>query len=225
MRSLLKQISVYIDAENTNPYTLDGIFDFMANNALTPIVIKAFADWSKPNLTSYKPYLQKYAIEAVHHYGVSKKQTADSLLQIHVMDALHQLNIGYFAIVSSDQDFSPLILRARQSQKHVYVFGKNNTLQCIQNAATKFICTDDQARLGREPSKPNLSLTQAIESALYSSADNNQLSLPSLGQYLTQHLPNYNALKMGKPLRKLVEATGRFIVTNKSGIEFVSLRQ
>ena len=218
----MRKIALYIDAENTSPYTLDGIFEFIIANRLTPVEIKAFADWSKPNLTNFKSFLQKYAVEAVHHFGVSKKQTSDYLLQIHAMDALYRQDLDLFAIVSSDQDFAPLILRLRQSQKEVYVFGKENTQLSVRLAATKFICTDDFSTQGRLPPGSSLTLTQAIHSAIDERGRNNKLYLATLGQYLKDNLDNYYAIKMGMSLAKLVEATGEFMITTIAGTEYVS---
>ena len=68
----------------------------------------------------------KHAIRWVSQSQVrTGKNSADIELTITAMDLLHERDVAGFCIVSSDSDFTPLVMRLRESGKLVIGFGEN----------------------------------------------------------------------------------------------------
>ena len=54
------------------------------------------------------------------------------------MDLLYSGNVDAFCIVSSDGDFTRLVMRLRESGKRVYGIGARKTPKPFQNACDQF---------------------------------------------------------------------------------------
>ena len=59
------------------------------------------------------------------------------------MDILYTKEIDCFALMSSDSDFTPLVVRLLESGKEVYGFGGKKTPEPFVKACTQFIYTED----------------------------------------------------------------------------------
>ena len=88
--------------------------------------------------TFYNHYDDVYAIA-----DEMMREITDGLnLIIDAMDILYSKNIDGFCIVSSDSDFTRLIMRIREDGKVVYGMGEKKSPKALINACDKFIYLD-----------------------------------------------------------------------------------
>jgi uncharacterized LabA/DUF88 family protein len=69
----------------------------------------------------------------------SGKNATDSAMIIDAMDLLYSGNIDAFALMTSDSDFTPLVLRILESGFPVYGFGAKKTPQPFVDSCSPFI--------------------------------------------------------------------------------------
>ena len=73
---------------------------------------KAYGNWKKPSIKGWEDVLHEYSIQPVQQFDIVKgKNATDMAMTIDIMDILYTKNIDAFCIVSSDCDFTPLVLR------------------------------------------------------------------------------------------------------------------
>ena len=127
MPSSKPNIALLIDADNAPALSIDSIFSELAKHGSANIR-RAYGNWTKPNLKSWKACLHKYAIHPVQQFDYTTgKNATDAALIIDAMDLLHTQKLDAFAIVSSDCDFTPLVMRVLTNGLKVYGFGEKKT--------------------------------------------------------------------------------------------------
>ncbi len=133
-----KRIAVLIDADNVSDKYIKYIFDEISNHG-TPTYKRIYADWTKPNLTSWKTVLLNYSITPIQQYSyTSGKNATDSALIIDAMDILYSNNVDGFCLVSSDSDFTRLAARLREAGMYVVGMGEKKTPKPFIAACEKF---------------------------------------------------------------------------------------
>ena len=71
---------------------------------------------------------EPYAIRPMQQFAYTKgKNATDSAMIIDAMDLLYSNNVDAFALMTSDSDFTPLVLRILESGLPVYGFGARKT--------------------------------------------------------------------------------------------------
>ena len=119
-------IALLIDADNAPAARIDFIIAELATYGVVNIR-RAYGNWQKPELSGWQKVLHDYAIQPIQHFDLVKgKNAADMALLIEAMDILYTKNVGTFCLVSSDCDFTPLVLRLRSDGKQVIGFGGKN---------------------------------------------------------------------------------------------------
>ena len=84
--------------------------------------------------------LQKHAFLPIQQYSfTSGKNSTDFALVIDAMDLLYQNDIDVFYIVSSDSDFTRLVMRIRESGKIVIGMGEKKALESFVLACNDYI--------------------------------------------------------------------------------------
>ncbi len=79
------------------------------------------------------------AIRPIQQFAYSSgKNASDMAMVIDAMDLLYARNLDGFAIVSSDADFTPLVMRLLTDGMKVYGFGEKKTPAPFVNACSKF---------------------------------------------------------------------------------------
>ena len=79
---------------------------------------RAYGNWKKQGLAGWEQALHEYAIQPVQNFDIIKgKNATDMSLAIDAMDILYTKQVETFCLVSSDADFTPLILRLRADGK------------------------------------------------------------------------------------------------------------
>jgi uncharacterized LabA/DUF88 family protein len=105
--------------------------------------------------------LHEYAIRPVQQFDYSKgKNATDAAMIIDAMDLLYTQHLDAFAIVSSDCDFTPLVMRILTNGLKVYGFGEKKTPLPFVYACSTFLYleTIDQSSSSEEPSKVSTSI-------------------------------------------------------------------
>ncbi|RKX34104.1 MAG: hypothetical protein DRP71_08245 [Verrucomicrobia bacterium] len=142
-----ESIALLIDADNAPAAKIDFIIAELASYGVVNIR-RAYGNWKKPGLISWEKVLHEYAIQPLQHFDITKgKNATDMALLIDAMDILYTKNVDTFCLVSSDCDFTPLILRLRADGKQVIGFGGQKTPSPFVNSCTRFLFLDDDDRV------------------------------------------------------------------------------
>src|SRR5690349_399799 len=108
------RIALLIDADNAPASQIDAVLDDLSRTGETSIR-RAYGDWDSTNLKPWKDLLHVKAIRPMQQYALTKaKNAADMALVVDAMDILHREQPDAFAIVSSDADFTPLVMHLRE---------------------------------------------------------------------------------------------------------------
>lgn len=133
------RLAALIDADNISHHYIKGLMQEIAVYG-TPTIKRIYGDWTRPNLSGWKPLLLDYAITPVQQFGYTYgKNSTDSALIIDAMDILYSERVDGFCLVSSDSDFTRLAIRLREAGKIVYGIGEQKTPNAFIAACDKFI--------------------------------------------------------------------------------------
>ena len=133
------QIALLIDADNATASRIDVILGELSRLGETN-VRRAYGNWTKSGLKSWQEVLHENAIRPIQQFDPSKgKNASDIALAVDAVEILHTQRPDAFALVSSDADFTPLVMHLREHGAHVYGFGDAKTPQPFQSACTRFL--------------------------------------------------------------------------------------
>ena len=145
-----RRIALLIDADNAPASKIDVILAEVARHGAAN-VRRAYGDWKSPHLKQWEATLHEYAIRPIQQFAYSKgKNASDMAMVIDAMDLLYSGNLDAFAIVSSDADFTPLVMRILTEGLKVYGFGQQKTPEPFRNACSQFTFVEG---LGQQPEK------------------------------------------------------------------------
>ncbi len=143
-----KRIALLIDADNAPAAKIDVILAEVARHGAAN-VRRAYGNWKSPNLQPWEATLHDYAIRPIQQFAYSKgKNASDMAMVIDGMDLLYGGTLDAFAIVSSDADFTPLVMRILTEGLKVYGFGERKTPEPFVNACSQFTYVEG---LGQQP--------------------------------------------------------------------------
>jgi len=133
-----RRIALLIDADNAPAAKIDVILAEVARHGVAN-VRRAYGNWKSPHLKGWEATLHEYAIRPMQQFAYSTgKNASDMAMVIDAMDLLYARNLDGFAIVSSDADFTPLVMRLLTDGVKVYGFGEKKTPEAFRNACSKF---------------------------------------------------------------------------------------
>ena len=142
-------IALLIDCESAKPDSIDGILGELAEKG-TINIRRGYGNWK--NQGGWESKLHPFAIQPVQQFPYTKgKNAIDMCMAIDAMDLLYNDKVDCFALVTSDSDFTPLVMKLQSKGKSVIGFGETKTPQPFVKACSMFILTDDF----REPSDEN----------------------------------------------------------------------
>ena len=154
------KIAVFIDLENLAIGVRESRLDkFDFDRVLKRLVEKgdvvtkrAYADWSQWG--EYKRPLHEHAIELLEMPGskLTGKNSADIKMVVDALELSYtKPHIDAFALISGDSDFSPLVSKLRENNKHTIGIGvKRSTSPLLVDNCDEFIYYDDLvAKRGR----------------------------------------------------------------------------
>lgn len=145
------RIALLIDADNASVSTLDYVLGEIADLGMAN-VRRAYGDWGSPHLRGWREALLSNAIQPVQQIAyTSKGNASDMAMVIEAMDLLHAGAFDAFALMSSDSDFTPLVMRLRSANMHVYGFGKSQAPAAFKRACSVFFYVDAQDEVAPAP--------------------------------------------------------------------------
>jgi hypothetical protein len=136
------RIALLIDGDNAQPSLMPLILE-----ALKPygrcVIQRVYGDWTAGKMTGWRKIEQTHAVQLVQQsrYATGKNAT-DIAVAIAAMDILHSGKVDAFCLVSSDSDFTPLVIRLKDEGAKDGGVGKTNTPPSFVNACSVFIATD-----------------------------------------------------------------------------------
>lgn len=156
-----KRIALLIDADNAPSSKIDDILVEVAAFGVAN-VRRAYGDWKNPRLKGWESVLHEFAIRPIQQFAYSKgKNASDMAMVVDAMDLLYARNLDGFAIVSSDADFTPLVMRILTDGLKVYGFGQQKTPLAFVNACSKFIYLEALGNAPVEAAEPAASAAPA----------------------------------------------------------------
>lgn len=133
-----KRIAVLIDADNAPASKIDEVLAEVARHGVAN-VRRAYGNWKSPNLKQWEAVLHEFAIRPMQQFAYSKgKNASDMAMVVDAMDLLYGGRLDGFALVSSDADFTPLVMRLLNEGVKVYGFGERKTPAPFVNACSQF---------------------------------------------------------------------------------------
>ena len=214
------RIALLIDADNAPSGALDAILDDLASYGETN-VRRIYGNWDQPNLKPWKELLHQKALRPVQTYDLAKgKNASDIALVVDAMALLYTDRPEAFAIVSSDADFTPLVMHLRERGVEVYGYGERKTPEPFVNACTRFVRADkleaaDEADQGKRPTPPkpttnklkgDTGLVSLLRKAVTAAADESGWArVDAVGQHIRNQSSfdqrNYGFGSLGKLLK------------------------
>ena len=141
-----ENIALLIDADNAPAAKIDFIIAELATYGVVNIR-RAYGNWKNQTLFGWEKILHEFAIQPVQHFDLVKgKNATDMAMLIDAMDMLYTKNVGTFCLVSSDCDFTPLVLRLRADGKQVIGFGGQNAAAPFVNSCSRFLYLDENKK-------------------------------------------------------------------------------
>ncbi len=133
------RIALLIDADNAPANKIDDILSELSTLGVIN-VRRAYGNWTKTGLDGWQHKLLEYAIRPVQQFDYSKRKNAtDMMMTVDAMELFYADRPDAFGIVSSDADFTPLVMHLRSKGAAVYGFGAEQTPKPFVNACSRFL--------------------------------------------------------------------------------------
>ncbi|PKV14606.1 NYN domain-containing protein [Xanthomonas prunicola] len=218
-----KRIALLIDADNAPAGKIDVVLAEVARYGAAN-VRRAYGNWKSPHLKGWEAALHDYAIRPIQQFAYSSgKNASDMAMVIDAMDLLYARNLDGFAIVSSDADFTPLVMRLLTDGMKVYGFGEKKTPAPFVNACSKFTYVEalgEQAAAasgtaaGRKDAtalRSDTRLVQMLRNAIVSACEDDGWALLSAVGKQVANQASFDPRNYGyRKLSDLVRAIGLF---------------
>lgn len=176
-----RRIALLIDADNVAPMLVPPALDRLAQCGIVSLR-RAYGDWSVR--AGWRDTLYKHAIRAIHQPALNDhKNGSDIALAIDAMDLLHEGTADAFAILSSDCDFAPLMIRLRQAGHDVYGLGEAKATAALQLACTRFFEVGSESGCARQEQRAEKE-EPTLESVARQCVENNVTDVGRIGAEL-----------------------------------------
>jgi uncharacterized protein (TIGR00288 family) len=239
-----KRIALLIDCDNVSHNSVEGVLEELAKYG-TVNVRHAHGDWNNPSLSGWREHLHPNAIRPMQQFAYTKgKNATDSAMIIDAMDLLYSGNVDAFALMTSDSDFTPLVLRLLESGFPVYGFGEKKTPQPFVDACSPFIFTENlippeedkktgKAKQASRKTKVQLrsdtALVKLLRTAVeQTSEDDGYAHMGQVGYYISNN-SSFSSINYGyKKISDLIRATELFNIemrNNGSSMYIKDLRK
>ena len=240
MQQSESKIALLIDADNAPASKIEAIVSEMAKYGVANIR-KAYGNWKSPVLKPWEACLHEYAIRPVQQFDYTKgKNATDAAMIIDAMDLLYTQQLDAFAIVSSDCDFTPLVMRILTNGLKVYGFGEKKAPLPFVYSCSKFLYLETlqdssnpeesskastSARKTSHELKQDTKLVNLLKAAVFSTLDEDGWSdLARIGGHIANQTSfdsrNYGYAK----LSGLFEAIDLFEIRRKDKRVYVRSR-
>lgn len=225
-----KRIALLIDCDNVSHNSIEGVLEELAKYGVVN-VRHAHGDWNSPSLSGWIGRLHPHAIRPMQQFAYTKgKNATDAAMIIDAMDLLYSNSVDAFALMTSDSDFTPLVLRILESGLPVYGFGEKKTPQPFVDACSPFIYTENlvsseeektdapkqPARKSKKLLRQDTSLVRLLRTAVeQTSDDDGWADLSRVGSYISNN-SSFSSINYGyKRLGDLIRTSELFEVEMK----------
>ena len=148
------RIALLIDADNAPAAKIDVVLEELARHGIAN-VRRAYGNWKSPTLQKWEQALHPNAIQPMQQFALSTgKNASDMAMVVDAMDLLHAGRFDAFAIVSSDADFTPLVMRLRAQNMRVFGFGEKKSPEPFVKACSTFLFLEKLDSPDADPAKP-----------------------------------------------------------------------
>ncbi len=219
------RIALLIDCDNVSHNSIEGVLEELAKYGKVN-VRHAHGDWKSSHLTGWIEKLHPNAIRPVQQFAYTTgKNATDSAMIIDAMDLLYSNTIDAFALMTSDSDFTPLVMRILESGMPVYGFGEKKTPLPFVHACSQFIYTEnlqsppeDKANNGTSKTQKNRNelrsdtwLVKLLRTSVEQSSDEDGWSqLSRVGHYISNN-SSFSPINYGfQKLSDLIKTTELF---------------
>lgn len=145
------RIALLIDADNSPASKIDVILAELAKVGVTNIR-RAYGNWKKEALKGWEKVLHEYAIRPIQQFDYSKgKNATDMQMVIEALELLYTDAPDAYGIVSSDSDFTPMVMHLKAKGAQVFGFGSKQTPPPFVNACSTFLYLEN---LGEPDTSP-----------------------------------------------------------------------
>jgi len=128
------KIALLIDCDNASSDAIESVLNELAKYGVANIR-RAYGNWKNKRLKGWEEKLHMFAIKPIQQFSYTKgKNATDAAMIIDAMDLLYTQNLDAFALVTSDSDFTPLVMRILTNGLKVYGFGEEKTPDAFVNA-------------------------------------------------------------------------------------------
>lgn len=226
-----QRIALLIDCDNVSHNSIEGVLDEIAKYGKVT-VRHAHGDWNSKRLSGWIEKLHPNAIRPLQQFAYTTgKNATDSAMIIDAMDLLYSKTVDAFALMTSDSDFTPLVMRILESGMPVYGFGEKKTPLPFVNACSQFIYTEnlekvpeeiqsngnDKKKKSRNELRGDTALVNLLRTAVeQTSGDDGWSHLGRVGNYISNNSSfssiNYGYIKLGD----LIRATELFEIEMKN---------
>ena len=136
------RVALLIDADNSPASKIDLILNELSTFGETNIR-RAYGNWKKSELKGWEEVLHEHAIRPMQQFDYTRgKNASDMAMVIDALELLYTDRPDAFGIVSSDADFTPLVMHLRAKGAAVYGFGAQKTPEPFVNACSRFLFLD-----------------------------------------------------------------------------------
>jgi len=230
------KIALLIDCDNVSYKSIEGVIDELSKYGKVNIR-HAYGNWKSEQMKGWEEKLHPHAIKPIQQFAyTSGKNATDAAMIIDAMDLLYTQQLDGFALMTSDSDFTPLVMRILSNGISVYGFGEKKTPMPFVKACSQFIYTENLEPVDEEakPSTTNNSkktraelrkdrwLVKLLRTAVEQNADEDGWShLGRVGQYISNKT-SFSPVNYGyKKLSDLIRACDLFeikMADDKSGM-------
>jgi uncharacterized protein (TIGR00288 family) len=213
------RIALLIDCDNVSHNSIEGVLEELSKLGMVN-VRHAHGDWNSSSLSGWIDRLHPHAIRPMQQFAYTKgKNATDSAMIIDAMDLLYSKSIDAFALMTSDSDFTPLVMRILESGLPVYGFGEKKTPQPFVDACSTFIYTENlvedkedvsnkrpSEKKSRADLRKDTALVKLLRTAVeQTSEDDNWAHMSKVGLYISNNSSfspiNYGYQKLGDLIR------------------------
>tara|TARA_R110002110_G_C13470229_1_gene720368 strand:+ start:5547 stop:6275 length:729 start_codon:yes stop_codon:yes gene_type:complete len=231
-----KRIALLIDCDNVSHNAIEGVLEELATHGMVN-VRHAHGDWKSPSLSGWVDRLHPHAIRPVQQFAYTRgKNATDASMIIDAMDLLYSNRIDAFALMTSDSDFTPLVLRILESGLQVFGFGEKKTPQPFVDACSTFIYTENlvpgredkpdspkqAAKRSRNELRQDAALVKLLRTAVEQTSDDDGWAhMSSVAHYISNN-SSFSPINHGyKKLGDLIRATELFEVDMRGTAMFI----
>jgi hypothetical protein len=145
------RIALLIDGDNAQATLIPSLLKILDKYGKC-VIRRVYGDWTANNMSGWQELEQMHAIQLIQQSRYAKgKNATDIALVIAAMEILHSGKVDGFCIVSSDSDFTPLVIRLKDAGATVIAAGKSTSPLSYKNACSYFIPTDDLTATPKPP--------------------------------------------------------------------------